>query len=93
MATILIVYPSTLIGNAIFAYDQQKSFILFVLIAAFGNVIFNLLLIPKMGVEGAALSTVITQLITNALIWRKMKKINNFTVWPAIKRLLRITTP
>ena len=75
MLTVLIVYPSTLIGNAIFAYDKQKSFVLFVLIAALGNVAFNFLLIPKFGIEGAAVSTVITQLITNALIWWKMKRI------------------
>ena len=89
LVTVLIVYPSTLIGNAIFAYDQQKSFILFVLIAAFGNVVFNLLLIPKLGIEGAAISTVITQLITNALIWRKMKKINNLSIWPVMVSYIR----
>ncbi|OGY62934.1 MAG: hypothetical protein A2745_03735 [Candidatus Harrisonbacteria bacterium RIFCSPHIGHO2_01_FULL_44_13] len=80
MATILIVYPSTLIGNAIFAYDQQKSFITFVLTAAIGNVVFNFLLIPPLGIEGAAISTIFTQLITNALIWRKAKKITGFCV-------------
>ncbi len=75
MVTILIVYPSTLIGNAIFAYDHQKSFIAFVAAAVFGNIFFNLLLIPPLGIEGAAISTVFTQLLTNALIWHKMKKI------------------
>lgn len=91
MATILIVYPSTLIGNAIFAYDQQKSFIVFVLMATLSNVGFNFLLIPKFGIEGAAVSTIVTQLLTNVLIWRKMRKINKLSVWPQIKRLLRIT--
>lgn len=91
MATILIVYPSTLIGNAIFAYDQQKSFIVFVFASTLGNALFNFLLIPKFGIEGAAASTVITQVITNALIWYKMKRLNNLSVWPQIKRFLRIT--
>lgn len=90
MATILIVYPSTLIGNAIFAYDQQKSFIWFVLVATVGNVFFNFLLIPKFGIEGAAASTVITQLLTNALIWYKMKRINNLSIWPQIRRYLNV---
>lgn len=87
MATILIVYPSTLIGNAIFAYDQQKNFVLFVAIAALGNVFFNLLLIPHWGIEGAAISTIITQAITNGLIWRKMKIINQFKILPQIKNI------
>jgi O-antigen/teichoic acid export membrane protein len=91
MLTVLIVYPSTLIGNAIFAYDQQKSFIVFVLVAALGNVAFNFLLIPPFGIEGAAVSTIITQLITNALIWLKMKKINKLSIWPHLKRFLRLS--
>ncbi len=84
--TIAIVYPSTLIGNAIFAYDHQKAFLKFALAAIFGNVFFNAILIPPLGIEGAAISTVVTQLITNALIWRKMKGINHFSVWTEIKR-------
>ncbi|MBI2024707.1 MAG: flippase [Candidatus Harrisonbacteria bacterium] len=73
--TVAVVYPSTLLGNAIFAYDHQKSFVTFVGAAAFGNVAFNLLLIPPFGIEGAAVSTIITQLLTNALIWRKARQI------------------
>lgn len=75
IATVLIVYPSTPLGNAIFAYDQQKSFIGIVAVALIGNVAFNLLLIPRWGIEGAAISTIITQLLTNGLIWAKMRKI------------------
>ena len=75
MLTILIVYPSTLLGNAIFAYDHQKSFVAFVVAAALGNIAFNLLLIPPFGIEGAAIGTILTQLLTNSLIWRKMRQI------------------
>ena len=75
MATLLVVYPSTLLGNAIFAYDHQKSFVWLVLAAIFGNIFFNILLIPNWGIEGAAVSTLITQLIINTLIWLKIKKI------------------
>ncbi|MEK7654202.1 MAG: flippase [Patescibacteria group bacterium] len=80
--TVLIVYPSTLIGNAIFAFDAQKSFVWFVLASAIGNVLFNLLLIPALGIEGAAISTLLTQLITNLLIWRKMNSIHRLRIWP-----------
>lgn len=92
MITIAIVYPSTLLGNAIFAYDRQKYFLVFVAAAALGNALFNALLIPPLGIEGAALSTVIAQLITNALIWMKIKKINDFQILPAIKNYFRKTT-
>ena len=73
--TILVVYPSTILGNAIFAYDHQKSFVGFVAVSAIGNVILNLLLIPRFGIEGAALATILVQLLTNSLIWRKIRRI------------------
>ncbi|MDP1718910.1 MAG: flippase [bacterium] len=90
MFTILIVYPSTLIGNAVFAFDAHKSFIGFVAVSALGNVLFNFLLIPLWGIEGAAVSTLITQLITNFLIWRKMNSIQKLHVWPQIKNQLAL---
>lgn len=89
--TVLIVYPSSILGHAIFAYGQQKQFIAFTATAAIGNVIFNFLLIPPLGIAGAALGTIITQLTANFLIWRKMKKLNNLAVWPQIKRYLKLT--
>lgn len=90
--TILIVYPSTLLGNAVFAYDKQKSFLTFVLVAIFGNAVFNLLLIPSYGILGAATATIITQLITNALIWRKMRRVTGLQIIPSIWFYLRQLT-
>lgn len=83
--TVLIVYPSALIGNAIFAFDAQKSFVWFVIASAVGNVALNFLLIPVWGIAGAAISTLLTQLITNFLIWRKMNSIHQLHVWPQFK--------
>ncbi|OGY64238.1 MAG: hypothetical protein A3I24_02630 [Candidatus Harrisonbacteria bacterium RIFCSPLOWO2_02_FULL_41_13b] len=88
--TLLIVYPSTLVGNAIFAYDKQRNFIFFVGIAFIGNIAFNWLFIPRFGIEGAAAATVLTQLITNGLIWKKMKSVNQFKIWPQIQKILKL---
>lgn len=91
--TVLIVYPSALIGNAIFAFDAQKSFVWFVLISAIGNILFNFLLIPIWSIEGAAAATLLTQLITNFLIWRKMNSIHRLSLWPQFKFYFRLLTP
>ena len=80
MLTIPIVYPSTIIGNAIFAYDQQKFLAVFAAAAIFTNIFFNALLIPVWGIEGAAIGTIATQLFTNFLIWRRIKSINGLTI-------------
>ncbi len=89
MLTILVVYPASILGHAIFAYNQQKQFISFVLTAVLGDIVFNLLLIPPFGIEGAAISTIFTQLVANFLIWQKMKKVNGLSIWPQIKGWLR----
>lgn len=86
--SVLIVYPGGILGYAIFAYDEQKNFTVFVIVAAVANIGFNLLLIPRFGIEGAAAATIATQIITNALIWRKIKKITSLAVWPQIKNYL-----
>ena len=78
--TILIIYPSAIITNAVFAYNEQKGFLLFSTLGAGGNILFNLLLIPPLGIAGCALATLITQLIANGFMWRKMKQINKFSL-------------
>jgi len=80
LATILIVFPSTLLSNALFAYDQQKLFMYFVGFGALSNALFNWLLIPRFGIEGAAIATIGSQLITNFFVWRTMHKTNNFSL-------------
>jgi O-antigen/teichoic acid export membrane protein len=85
--TVLLVFPGTLIGNAIFCYDKQKSLIGYFLLGTLGNVFFNFLLIPLWGINGAALATIGTQIISNGFSWQKMKKINNFHT---LRHLLKI---
>ena len=73
--SLIVVYPATLLGNALFAYDEQKYFLKFVVIATTTNALFNFALIPAYGIEGAAVSTIFTQIITNTFIYFKVKKV------------------
>ena len=91
MLTLLTNFPSTIIGNAIFAYDQQKQFIGFVALGTLGNVFFNILLIPRFGIYGAAAATILAQLLAVGFIWSKMKKINYFEVLPHLKKIIFTT--
>lgn len=85
--TVIIIFPSTLIGNAIFAYDQQKSFINYFILGALSNAIFNIILIPPYGISGAAIASIIAQILSNGLIWRKMKQINYFQILPRLYKI------
>jgi O-antigen/teichoic acid export membrane protein len=70
--SVLVVFPGTLAGNALFAYNEEKYFLKFVIISTLVNIFFNLLLIPDYGISGAAVATIATQLITNALMFKKL---------------------
>jgi len=76
--TVLLIFPATLIGNYILAYDKQKKLAPNTAIGALCNVIFNAFLIPPFGIVGAATATVSANLIYHSLNWRLAKKINNF---------------
>jgi len=86
-ATILVVFPATLIANGIFAHDKQKNLLGYVALGVFGNVFFNFLFIPLWGMEGAALSTFINQIIINIYLWRQFKRTRNFSILPHLKKI------
>lgn len=76
--TVLFVFPGSIIGNGIFAYNWQNRLFGVFAAAAFGNALLNFLFIPVYGIVGAAAATVITQFISNGYALIIMKKINNF---------------
>lgn len=93
MLTPLIVYPSILIGNTLFAYDEKKRFALFVAISALSNTILNLLLIPPFGIAGAAAATVLSQILTNIFIWRAMERIQPLRFFEGCRWWIRHLRP
>ncbi len=80
LLSLVLAYPTTILGNALLAYDQEKQFLKYAGVAAIGNVVLNSILIPFWGIEGAAIATVVTQIISNSLIWWKLKEFNQFTI-------------
>ena len=86
MLTMLIDFPATIISTAIFAYDRQKSLIITSLVAGIPNVVLDLILIPRFGMAGSAVATLIAQFLGNWYLWRTLKKINQFKVLPHLKK-------
>lgn len=79
--TFIITFPSTIVGNAIFATNREKNLIVYAILGISGNFLFNLLLIPQFGIVGAAWSTVITQIISNGYAWFKMRSYLNLALF------------
>jgi O-antigen/teichoic acid export membrane protein len=87
MATLLFDFPIAIISNAIFAYNHQKSLIVSSAIGGVLNVGLDILFIPRFGIAGSAVATLIAQAASNWYLWSMMKRLNDFEVLPRLKKV------
>ena len=92
MISILASYPNILLTNLIFSKNLQRIFITVTTFGVLLNIALNFLLIPKYGALGAALSTVIAELLIVYTTWRKMKKHIRFSVIPKLSNIAIAST-
>ncbi|MEK7635666.1 MAG: flippase [Patescibacteria group bacterium] len=88
IASLLIQFPGAVLGNLIMAHNQQKKLVSYVIVGSLSNVIFNVLLIPKYGISGAAIATLISQFIYFTPVWFKIKKLSNFHTLRYLKKII-----
>ena len=86
--TNLIIFPATLISNTLLAYNKQKAMVLNILIGGIGNIIFNSILIPRWGMIGSSIATIIAQSINYWLSLIILKKANNFHIIRHLKKII-----
>ena len=85
--TFLFVFPSIFFTNALFAQNSQKSFYGYLFVGIVLNVILDLILIPRFGIAGCAIATLVVQqalFIYGAL---KLGKILPFSIFPKVGRI------
>lgn len=88
MLTLLVVFPGVLLGNAAIAYNQQSRITKYLALSAISNILINALLIPRIGIIGSSISTIIALTIDVGLVWRLLAKINNFYVLPRLVKII-----
>ncbi len=86
--TLIITFPTSLIINAIFAFDKQRSVLPYSIAGIISNTVLNILLIPYLGIAGCALATLINQTAINIYLWIKMKNINYFTIFNHLTKII-----
>jgi len=86
-ATLLFDFSASIIINALFAYEHQKSLIVSSALGGVVNVGLDLALIPFFGITGSAVATLIAQAVNNSYLWYAMKKVNPFTVMGRLKKI------
>lgn len=88
MISILASFPNIILTNVIFSKNLQKTFIVATSFGIIANIILNLLLIPRYGAIGAAISVTATQLLIMIINWQKLKKNISFSIIPKIGMIL-----
>ena len=88
MIMLLVSFPLIVLINSIFVYNQQKKLVLANIFGVLANVTLNFFLIPKFGIIGATVATLISTSIIAWIMWRKMKEINDFDILPALKTVI-----
>lgn len=89
IATVLVVFPGTILGNIILAYDKQRNIAWYIGAASASNAVLNALLIPLIGIVGAAIATIVAQTFYNGLMWHFVKRLAPFS---AISQLFKISS-
>ena len=67
--------PGLIISTAIFSIGKQKELVQFIVISLLLNIILCLILIPKIGIYGAAISVTLAQTIGNIFLIIKSRRI------------------
>ncbi len=81
------MFPGPFLSKLIMSHNQQKKVVKYVAAGAFGNIIFNALLIPIYGIVGAAITTIATYSLYYGFAWRQMKKITELKALPYLKKI------
>lgn len=76
--TLLVTFPGSVIMYAIFAFDRHREMVTMWIVGTLLNALLNIGLIPLIGPVGAAISSLVTQLLVTGVFWQKMRKINHF---------------
>ncbi|MEX2054192.1 MAG: flippase, partial [Candidatus Colwellbacteria bacterium] len=79
--TILATFPGSIITHAIFAFDRQKEMVFMWIVGFIINTVLNLVLIPTIGLLGAAIASVVSQFLIIGVFYVKMQKINSFRLF------------
>ncbi|MBI4085310.1 MAG: flippase [Candidatus Liptonbacteria bacterium] len=60
---------AVILNNVIFVYNRQRVLIVYAAIGGFLNVAFDLLLIPRYGINGSAVATLLSSIIADFYLW------------------------
>lgn len=85
--TFLVNFITAPISNALFSLKKEKKITVYVILIFITNLAFNLILIPRLGIVGSAIATIISQIIGVGYLIYSLKKEIVYNLWD--KKILK----
>lgn len=86
--SLILIFPNVFLTNIVLVHNYQKKIVKYLVFSSLGNIILNILLIPLWGIIGAAVATLVSQILYVVPTWLTMKKINNFYTFRYLKKII-----
>ena len=81
MANTLVIFVNTVYSKTLVVWDRQYAIMLVIAAGAGLNIVLNILLIPRYGIEGAAIATLCTELFALfGIAWLHFQMVNQLYV-------------
>jgi O-antigen/teichoic acid export membrane protein len=90
---VAMIYMNCIYARGMWACNKQKEYLIIVTIQALTNIGLNLILIPSIGIAGAALSTVSAEILGFFFYYREFNKVVTVTIHNHIQRPLLAVIP
>lgn len=87
----VIVFSTVAFGNSLLACDKQKIYVRGVGIGAAVNLLFNILLIPRWSLHGAAIATVLAELTVFIYMYIHLRRVARVSIFPYLPRVIIAT--
>jgi len=87
LVTVIVDFSAVILINVAFAYDKQRSLIIYSALGGGFNILFDIFFIPRFGIIGSAWATLLAQIISNYYLWSLVKKHVPFSIFPNLKKI------
>lgn len=88
LITTLPIFPGVIMGFFLISKGIRKAPVKATALGALVNVVLDILLIPKYGIEGSAITTLFAQLIMNFILFIEVKKVTKIKVFRKTPKIL-----
>ncbi len=85
--TFLTVFPSVIVVHALFAHERPQNFLPYVALGLIGNILLDLVLIPRLGIAGSALASLINQSLVGTYGLYRLYRLAPFSIIPRLPHL------